>query len=161
MSILFFVNTLFLLRYTFYMDIILAFIITIAIEVNIFILLDRKNIFLWLVATLMNLVLNISMNVLLYYITIEFWYWFTLWAYEIVTFIVEGFIIFGFFKYKLIKCLLVSFTANAASLIIGLFINQFVTNLHIEIILIILFSLLYFVGLGLTSYRFAKSKSID
>jgi hypothetical protein len=47
------------------MSIVIALMITLAIEVNIFIFLKRDNIFLWLVASIMNVILNVGMNVLL------------------------------------------------------------------------------------------------
>ena len=143
------------------MEIILALMITLAVEVNIYIFLDRKNIFLWLTATAMNVILNVGMNVLLYYMPTEFWYWFTLWIYEILTFIVEGLIIFAIFKYKLVKCLLVALIANASSFLIGSAINQFNPNDISKIILIIVFAVIYLVGLGFTSYRYAKNRFLD
>ena len=143
------------------MEIILALMITLAIEVNIYIFLDRKNIFLWLTATIMNFILNVGMNILLYYMPTEFWYWFTLWVYEILTFIIEGFVIFFIFKYRLVKCLLVALIANASSFLVGLLINHFNPNDIAKIILLIVFSIIYLVGLGLTSYRFAKNRFQD
>lgn len=143
------------------MEIILALMITLAVEVNIYIFLDRKNIFLWLTATIMNIVLNVGMNILLYFMPTEFWYWFTLWIYEILTFIVEGLIIFIVFKYKLVKCLLVALIANASSFLVGLLINQFNPNGIARIILLIVFGIIYLIGLGLTSYRFAKNRFPD
>ena len=143
------------------MEIILALMITLAIEVNIFIFLERKNVFLWLVATGMNIVLNVGMNILLYYMPTEFWYWFTLWVYEILTFITEGFIIFAFFRYKLVKCLLVSLIANAASFLVGYVINLFNPNEIAQIIILIAFGLIYLVGFGLTTYRYSKNRFLD
>ena len=140
------------------MEIILALMITLAIEVNIFIFLERHNIFLWLTATAMNVILNVGMNILLYYMPSEFWYWFTLWVYEILTFIIEGFIVFAIFRYKLIKCLLVSLIANAASFLVGYIINLFTLNEVAELILLIVFGLIYLIGLGFVSYRFAKKR---
>ena len=143
------------------MEIILALMITLAIEVNIFIFLDRKNIFLWLAATVMNIVLNVGMNVLLYYMPTEFWYWFTLWVYEILTFIIEGLIIFAIFKYKLVKCLLVSLIANASSFIVGYVINLFNPNELAQIIMLVAFGVIYNIGLGFVTYRYSKSRFLD
>ena len=143
------------------MEIILALMITLAIEVNIYIFLDRKNIFLWLAATVMNIVLNVGMNILLYFMPTEFWYWFTLWIYEALTFIVEGLIIFIIFKYKLVKCLLVALIANASSFLVGLLINQFNPNDIAKINLLSVFSVIYLVGFGFTTYRFAKNRFQD
>ena len=143
------------------MEIILALMITLAVEVNIFIFLERKNIFLWLAATGMNIVLNVGMNILLYYMPTEFWYWFTLWVYEILTFIVEGFIVFAIFRYKLVKCLLVSLIANAVSFLVGYVINLFNPNEIAQIILLIAFGLIFLVGFGLTTYRYSKNRFVD
>ena len=143
------------------MEIVIALMITLAVEVNIFIFLDRKNIFLWLVTTAMNIILNVGMNILLYYMPSDFWYWFTLWIYEILTFIIEGFIVFAFFKYKLVKCLLVSLIANAASFLVGFLINQLPQNEAIQITLLIIFGLIYCIGFGITTYRYSKSRFSD
>ena len=143
------------------MEIILDLMITLAVEVNIFIFLERKNIFLWLAATVMNIVLNVGMNVLLYYMPTEFWYWFTLWVYEILTFIIEGLIIFFIFKYKLVKCLLVSLIANASSFLVGFTINQFNPNELAQIIMLVAFGVIYNIGLGFVTYRYSKSRFLD
>ena len=143
------------------MDIVLALMITLAIEVNIFIFLKRDNIFLWLVASIMNVILNVGMNVLLYFMPTTFWYWFTLSIYEIATLIIEGLIVFLIFKYKFFKCLLVSLIANTASFLVGLLINQFTLNLWLQITLISVFMVLYFVGFALTTYRFAKNRFLN
>ena len=143
------------------MEIILALMITLAVEVNIFIFLERENIFLWLVATLMNIVLNVGMNVLLYYMPTEFWYWFALWVYEILTFIIEGLIIFFIFKYKLVKCLLVSLIANASSFLAGFTINLFNPNELAQIIMLVAFGVIYNIGLGFVTYRYSKNRFLD
>jgi hypothetical protein len=143
------------------MSIVIALMITLAIEVNIFIFLKRDNIFLWLVASIMNVILNVGMNVLLYFMPTTFWYWFTLSAYEISTLVIEGLIIFLIFKYKFFKCLLVSLIANTASFLVGLFINQFTLNLWLQITLISVFMILYLVGFALTTYRFAKNRFLN
>ena len=140
------------------MEILLALMITLAIEVNIFIFLERHNIFLWLTATAMNVILNVGMNILLYYMPSEFWYWFTLWVYEILTFIIEGFIVFAIFRYKLIKCLLVSFIANASSFLVGYIINLFTLNNVALIVLVIVFIVIYLTGLGFVTYRYSKKR---
>ena len=143
------------------MSIVIALMITLAIEVNIFIFLKRDNIFLWLVASIMNVILNVGMNVLLYFMPTTFWYWFTLSIYEIATLIIEGLIVFLIFKFKFFKCLLVSLIANVASFLVGLLINQFTLNLWLQITLISVFMILYFVGFALTTYRFAKNRFLN
>ena len=143
------------------MEIFLALVITLAIEVNTFIFLDRKNIFLWLAATAMNIVLNVSMNIILLFIKDAFWYYFTLSTYEIMTFIVEGLIIYFIFKYRFIKCLLVSLIANASSLIVGLIVNQLIINMTMMIIFIIIFTIIYNIGLGFVTYRFSRNRFSD
>ena len=118
------------------MEIILALMITLAIEVNIYIFLDKKNIFLWLASTIMNIVLNVSMNSLIYLVTSEYGQIIYLICFEIGTFIVEALILFLIFKYKLWKCFLFAFIANAASLIIGLLVNRWVVQDMTKIILL-------------------------
>ena len=143
------------------MNIVLALMVTLAIEVNIFIFLKRDNIFLWLTASIMNVILNVGMNVLLYFMPTTFWYWFTLSIYEIATLIIEGLIIFLIFKYKFFKCLLVSLIANVTSFLVGLLINQFTLNLWLQITLISVFVVLYLVGFALTTYCFAKNRFLN
>lgn len=143
------------------MSIVIALMVTLAIEVNIFIFLKRDNIFLWLVASIMNVILNVGMNVLLYFMPTTFWYWFTLSVYEIATLIIEGLIIFLIFKYKFFKCLLVSLIANTASFLVGLLINEFTLNLWLQITLISVFMVLYLVGFALTTYHFAKNRFLN
>ena len=138
------------------MEIILALFITLAVEVNIFILLDRKNIFLWLTASIMNVVLNVGMNILLYFIHDNFWYYFTLSIYEVMTTIIEGFIIHFIFKYKLVKCLLVSLIANVSSFLVGFIINLFNPNQIAIIMLMIVFMVIYSIGLVFIIYRYSK-----
>ena len=140
------------------MSIVIALMITLAIEVNIFIFLKRDNILLWLVASIMNVILNVGMNVLLYFMPTTFWYWFTLSIYEISTLIIEGLIVFLIFKYKFFKCLLVSLIANVASFLVGLLINQFTLNLWLQITLISVFMVLYLVGFAFTCYRYSKKR---
>ena len=140
------------------MSIVIALMATLAIEVNIFIFLKRDNIFLWLVASIMNVVLNVGMNVLLYFMPTTFWYWFTLSVYEIATLIIEGLIIFLIFKYKFFKCLLVSLIANVASFLVGLLINEFTLNLWLQITLICVFAVIYLTGFVLTCFRYSKTR---
>lgn len=140
------------------MSIVIALMVTLAIEVNIFIFLKRDNIFLWLVASIMNVFLNVGMNVLLYFMPTTFWYWFVLCLYEISTLIIEGLIVFWIFKYKFFKCLLVSLIANTASFLVGLFINQFTLNLWLQITLISVFMVLYLLGFAFTCYRYSKKR---
>lgn len=140
------------------MSIVIALMITLAIEVNIFIFLKRDNIFLWLAASIMNVILNVGMDVLLYFMPTTFWYWFTLSVYEIATLIIEGLIIFLIFKYKFFKCLLVSLIANVASFLVGLLINEFTLNLWLQITLISVFMVLYLVGFAFTCYRYSKTR---
>jgi hypothetical protein len=65
------------------------------------------------------------------------------------------------FKYKFFKCLLVSLIANTASFLVGLLINQFTLNLWLQITLISVFMVLYFVGFAFTTYRFAKNRFLN
>lgn len=143
------------------MEIALALFITLAIEVNIYIFLDRKNIFLWLAATVMNIILNLGMNILLFYIRDAFWYYFILSVYEILTFIIEGFVIYIIFKYKLMKCLLFSLIANISSFLVGFIVNIFNPDDKTIIILMIIFVVIYNIGLGFVTYRFSRNRYFE
>ena len=143
------------------MEIILALMITLAVEVNIYIFLDKKNIFLWLAASIMNVILNVSMNTFVYLIHSEYGQLLYFVFFEIGTFIVEALILFLIFKYKIWKCFLFAFIANVSSLMIGLLVNRWVITDTTKIILLVIFGMIYLVGLGLTSYRFAKNRFPD
>ena len=143
------------------MNIILALMITLAIEVNIYIFLDKKNIFLWLTATIMNIVLNVSMNLLVYLVQSEYGQILYYICFEIGTFIVEALIIFFIFKYNIWKCFLFALIANVASLIIGLLMNRWVVQDITKTILLMVFGIIYLVGLGFATYRFAKNRFLD
>lgn len=138
------------------MEIILALAITLAIEVNLFMLLDYKNLKLFLLVTIINIISNVSMNLILLNIPDEIWYYIVLAIYEIGVVFLEAFFVTLFLKYKYTSALLFSFIANLSSFLIGLLINQIVKTQTAVIIAIIVFMVIYFVGFAIFTYISAK-----
>ena len=117
--------------------------ITLCIETWIYMLLNRSSLKLFIVASLMNLVLNTSMNIIL---TIfgkdNLSYWLILSIYEVMTTLVESLIIFFIFKFKYFKTLLIALIANVSSFLIGLVLG----SIHSNLVLLIIFTSLFFLG---------------
>ena len=96
-----------------------ALLLTLVIEVPIYMILKWGNLKLFIVASVMNLVLNTLMNLILYN---SGNYWLELALFEIATTLIESLIVFLFCRFKYWKCLLYATIANGASLLIGLLI---------------------------------------
>ena len=125
------------------LSILFSLAITLCIETWIYMLLNRSSLKLFIVASLMNLVLNTSMNIIL---TIfgkdNLSYWLILSIYEVMTTLVESLIIFFIFKFKYFKTLLIALIANASSFLIGLVLG----SMHSNLVLLIIFTSLFFLG---------------
>ena len=138
------------------MEIILALAITLAIEVNLYMLLDYKNLKLFILVTIINVISNVSMNLILFFIQNETLYYVILSIYEISVVFLEAFFVTLFLKYKYTSSLLFSFMANLASFLMGLLINQLVKTKTAIIITIVAFMVIYFVGFAIFTYISAK-----
>ena len=125
------------------LSILFSLAITLCIETWIYMLLNRSSLKLFIVASLMNLVLNTSMNIIL---TIfgkdNLSYWLILSIYEVMTTLVESLIIFFIFKFKYFKTLLIALIANVSSFLIGLVLG----SIHSNLVLLIIFTSLFFLG---------------
>lgn len=96
-------------------------VITLSIETGIYMILKHRDMKLFVVVSLMNVVLNISMNIVLTKcIHGEFYYYLFLVIFEIATTMIESLIVWFFMKFKYLKTLLFAAIANAASLAVGL-----------------------------------------
>ena len=138
------------------MGIILALAITLALEVNLFMILDYKNLKLFIVVSIINIISNVSMNVMLYFIREGIWYYTILIIYEVGVVFLEALFVSLFLKYKYTSTLLFSFIANFASFLMGLLVNQIVSTQMTMIIATIFFMVLYFIGFGIFAYLAAK-----
>ena len=138
------------------MNIILALAITLAIEANLYMLLDYKNIKLFILVSLINIVSNVSMNILLWFLKSDALYYTILAIYEIGTVFIEALIVNLILKYKYTSALLFSFLANLASFITGLLVNHIVKTNTAMIMSIIIFMVIYYIGFAIFTYFFSK-----
>ena len=128
------------------MEIILALAITLAIEVNLYMILDYKNLKLFVVVSIINIITNSSMNLILLTIRSDFYYYLILSIFEVGVVFLEALVVTLILKYKYTSSLLFSFIANTSSFLVGLLINQIVKTNTAMIIAIIIFMVIYFTG---------------
>lgn len=117
--------------------------ITLAVETAIYMLLKWGDLKLFIVASLLNLVLNPLMNILLGLTTNQTSYNVLLISYEIGTTILEGVIIILVCRFKPWKTMLFAFLANGASLLVGLVLQPVYQTRVTIIVLTIVFTLIY------------------
>ena len=128
------------------MEIILALAITLAIEVNFYMILDYKNLKLFVVVSIINIITNSSMNLILLTARSDFYYYLILSIFEVSVIFLEALVVTLILKYKYTSSLLFSFIANTSSFLVGLLINQIVKTNTAMIIAIIIFMVIYFTG---------------
>lgn len=133
------------------MNIILPLAITLTLETGIFMILKHRDLKLFIVVSIMNIILNPLMNISLSYVTNKTVYWITLSLAEVLTTFIESLIVYFFLKEKYLKVLLFSFIANATSFIVGLILT-FTPIYQTKIASIVVCSL--FVSVYLFSYVF-------
>ncbi len=131
--------------------------ITLAIEVPIYLLMRWRNLKLFIVASVSNIVLNLLMNILLTRFSGNDYYLF-LGLYEVLTTLVEALIIFLVCKSKYIETLLHALAANMTSFIVGLLLNYLYDLQALIVVLTILFFAAYaFVG-AITVIHYVKTR---
>ena len=124
--------------------IIFSLVLTLFIETGIYMILKHRDLKLFLVTSAMNVVLNVTMNVILTYaIKDETTYWIVLSAFEVMTTLVESLIVYLFMRFKYLKILLFAFIANATSFLIGLALQGAYRNKDFLIALSIIFFMGY------------------
>lgn len=138
------------------MEIILALAITLAIEVNLYMILDYKNLKLFVVVSIINIITNSSMNLILLSTRSDFYYYLILSIFEVSVVFLEALVVTLILKYKYTSSLLFSFIANTSSFLVGLLINQIVKTNTAMIIAIIIFMVIYFTGFVLFTTISAK-----
>ena len=126
------------------MNILFPLAITLSIETGIYMILKHKDMRLFIVVSVLNLLLNLGMNFYLSNVSDEFYYWLFLSIYEVLTVIVETLVIFAIFRFKFWKVLLISFIANASSFGIGM---ALIPLYETKITIIVICSLFFFVYL--------------
>ena len=118
--------------------------ITLFIETGIYMILKHRDLKLLLVVSLMNLILNPTMNIIFYYaIPDEKTYWIVLAIAEVSTTLIESLIVFLLMRFKYPKVLLFAFLANLASLVVGLLLRPVYETKTTIIVLTSLFFLGY------------------
>ena len=127
------------------MQIVFPLFVTLAIETGIYILFRQRSLKLFIFVSILNVILNVSMNIGLSFVNDNKLYWIILSCSEIATTLIEGFALSLIMKEKIKKMLLLSFIANAASFLVGLiffFTPIYQTRITI-IIVTIVFGLIY------------------
>ena len=104
------------------MNIILPLSITLAFETGIYMILKHRDIKLFIVVSLLNLILNPVMNLTLASIDNKVIYTIVLCSSEIATILIESLVIYLVCKFKFLKVLLFALIANATSFIIGVLV---------------------------------------
>jgi len=105
-----------------YFNLILALLLTLVLEVPFYLIFNKKSLSYLLTVYSMNIILNLTMNLLLIFV-FKNYYVTSLIIMEVLVFLIEGFIIF-WFKNIRFKGFLISIGANSISLGIGLLFNQ-------------------------------------
>ena len=107
-------------------------------------ILKHRDLKLFLIVSVMNLILNPTMNIIFYFaIPDEKTYWLALAIAEVLTTLIESLIVFLFMKIKYPKTLLFAFIANASSLLAGLLLRPVYETRTTIIVLAVLFFLGY------------------
>ena len=140
------------------MNIILPLVMTLCLETGIYMILKHKDLKLFIVVSVMNLVLNPLMNIGLLQISDRTLYWVVLSIAEIATTFIESVVVYFFLKEKYLKVLLFAGIANALSFVVGL-IFSFTPIYETKIAIIIVSSL--FVVVYLVSYIITLSSSMS
>ena len=124
-------------------SVILPLVITLVIETGIYMILRHRYLKLFLVVSIMNLILNPTMNIiLLYFGDTQLKYWLILAIGEVSTTLIESVIVFIFMKFKYLKILFFAFVANLTSFLLGLSLRFIYENR----ILLIVFSIVFILG---------------
>ena len=142
------------------LEILFPLSVTLAIEVPIYLLLKWRDLKLFIVASVLNLILNPLMNYALYYIqAIIPNYYIALISLEIMTTLIESLVIFLFMRIKYWKVLLFAVAANSASLLVGYLLQPaYRTKITIIVLMVIFLSFFLFIEV-LTILSFAKNNA--
>ena len=132
--------------------------ITLAIETPIYLLLKWRDLKLFIIASVLNLLLNITMNISLMFISDVTAYYAVLISYEIITTLVESLIIFLLMKFKYWKVLLFAIAANIASFLVGYFLQPVYQTKITIIVLTVIFLFAYLFVEILTLISFSSSR---
>ena len=128
----------------FALSIIFPLAVTLVIETGLYMILKHRDLKLFLVVGVMNLVLNTTMNIVLLLCgDTQLKYWLILIIGEVSTTFVESLIVYLFMKFKYLKILLFAVIANLGSLLVGLALEPLFGNKTFLIIATIIFLTCY------------------
>lgn len=117
---------------------------TLLFETGIYMILKHRDLKLFLVASIMNLILNLAMNLTLTYLgDTPSKYWLILGIGEVLTTLIESIVVYLFMRFKYLKILLIAVIANVTSFLVGLALDPLYDNHVILIIFFVLFMLGY------------------
>ena len=132
--------------------------ITLAIETPIYLLLKWRDLKLFVIVSVLNILLNVTMNISLMFISDVTAYYAVLISYEIITTLVESLIIFLLMKFKYWKVLLFAIAANIASFLVGYFLQPVYQTKITIIVLTVIFLFAYLFVEILTLISFSSSR---
>ena len=128
----------------FALSIIFPLAVTLVIETGLSMILKHRDLKLFLVVGIMNVVLNSTMNtILLLYGDTQLKYWIILIVGEISTTLIESLIVYLFMRFKYLKILLFAVIANLGSFLVGLALEPLFGNKTLLIIVTVVFLLIY------------------
>ena len=123
--------------------IIFSLAITLCIETFVYMFLKPRDLKLFIIVSGLNIVLNVTMNIILTYaIKEEIAYWIILSIYEVLTTLVEALLITYLMKFRFLKVLLFAFIANLSSFLVGLALM----SVHKYMLAIIILTFVFFLG---------------
>ena len=128
----------------FALSIIFPLAVTLVIETGLYMILKHRDLKLFLVVGVMNLVLNTTMNIVLLLCgDTQLKYWLILIIGEVSTTFIESLIVYLFMRFKYLKILLFAVIANLGSLLVGLALEPLFGNKTFLIIATIIFLTCY------------------
>ena len=128
----------------FALSIIFPLAVTLVIETGLYMILKHRDLKLFLVVGVMNLVLNTTMNIILLLCgDTQLKYWLILIIGEVSTTFIESLIVYLFMRFKYLKILLLAVIANLGSFLVGLALEPLFGNKTVLIIATIIFLTCY------------------
>ena len=140
--------------------VIFPLITTLLLETGIYMILKHRDLKLFFVVSIMNLVLNPTMNfILIIFGKDHLSYWLILGIGEVLTTLIESLIVFLFMRFKYLKILLFAVIANAVSFLVGLALDPVYDYQTALIVLMIVFALGYLVTYFVVFWSYLKKSS--
>ena len=140
--------------------VIFPLITTLVLETGIYMILKHRDLKLFFVVSIMNLLLNPTMNfILIIFGKDHLSYWLILSIGEVLTTLIESLIIYLFMKFKYLKILLFAVIANAASFVAGLLLDPIYDYNVVLIIVMVVFSLGYLATYFVVLWSYLKKNN--